>query len=216
LYFPSPTVAAETRVRRPFTRSSTHKEDAETEVISKYFVPKKDRGKGDTVGKPIEVMTKDFVQKKEKGKGENTKRRVEVINITTPLDNPTFNRLIIKLKDGRKEVARLKGERLTERRNMSELMDRYNETLDISRFTSRRLFPLHKKHQTFYRKNISIQSQNIKLKEELHPFKDDLAQRNLNVLDQDAIERNSPTIEINVAAIEGSALATRRSARLRR
>jgi hypothetical protein len=122
-HFASPIAAVETRVRRPFTKSSTHKEDVETEVITKDYVSKKYRGKGDTVGKPIEVMTKDSVQKKDKGKGETTEKLVEVINITTPPDNPTFKRLIRQLKDARKEVVHLKGESLTERRKMSELMD---------------------------------------------------------------------------------------------
>jgi hypothetical protein len=164
LHFPSSTVAVETRVRRPFTRSSTHKKDVETEVITKDYVPKKDRGKSDIVGKPIEVMTKDSVQKKEKGKGETIENHVDFINITTPLDNPTFKRLIRKLKDARKEVSRLKGERLTERRKMSELMDMYNEILDMARFTTIQFFPLHRKIQKLCRKNISIQFQNRKLK----------------------------------------------------
>jgi hypothetical protein len=168
-------------------------------------------------------MTKAFVQKKDKGKGEATENPVEVININTPPDNPTFKRLIRQLRDARKEVSRLKGERLTERRKMKELMDMYNETLDLARFTTRRFLPLHRQLKTLYRKNRSIQSQNRKLKEELQPFKDDLAQRNLNVLAQAAIERNAPAVERsapakerNVVATEGSSPATRRSARLRR
>jgi hypothetical protein len=51
-----------------------------------------------------------------------------------------------------------------------------------------------------YRKNISIQSQNRKLKEELQPFKNDLAQRNLNVLVQAAIERYEPAVEKSTPA----------------
>jgi hypothetical protein len=89
-----------------------------------------------------------------------------------------------------KEVAHLKEESLTERRKMKELMDMYNETLDLERFTARRFLPLHRQLKNLYRKNRSFQSQNRKLKEELQPFKDDLAQRNLNVLVQAAIERN--------------------------
>jgi hypothetical protein len=57
----------------------------------------------------------------------------------------------------------------------------------------------------------------------LHPFKDDLSQRNLNVLAQDAIERNVPAVErsspakeIDDVVIDKSSPATRRSARLRR
>jgi hypothetical protein len=107
-------------------------------------------------------MTKASVQKKDKGKGEATEKPVEVININTPPDNPTFKRLIRQLRDARKEVSHLKGERLTERRKMKELMDMYNETLDLARFTTRRFFPLHRKLKTLYRKNRSIQSQNKK------------------------------------------------------
>jgi hypothetical protein len=50
----------------------------------------------------------------------------------------------------------------------------------------------------------------------LQPFKDDLSQRNLNVLAQDAIERSAPAIERSAPATEISVVATRRSARLRR
>ena len=57
----------------------------------------------------------------------------------------------------------------------------------------------------------------------MQPFKNYLAQRNLNVLVQAAIEINataveriSPTKERDAAMIEGSYPATRRSARLRR
>ena len=101
-------------------------------------------------------MTKASIQKKDKGKGEATENLVEVINIITPPNHPTFKRLIRKLRDARKEVVRLKGERLTERRKMSELMDIYNETIDMARFTARRFFHLHRQLQTLYRKNRSI------------------------------------------------------------
>jgi hypothetical protein len=117
----------------------------------------------------------------------------------------------------------LKAESLTERRKMKELMDMYNETLDLERFSARRSFPLHRQLKTLYRKNKSFQSQNRKLKEELHPFKDELAQRNLNVLvqaaierDEPAVKRSTPTKERDVAMTEGSSPATRRSARLRK
>jgi len=161
-------------------------------------------------------MTKAYVQKKYKGKGEDTKNIVEFINIITPPNNPTFNILIKQLRDARKEVSCLKGERLIERRKMSEVMDMYNETLYLYRFIARRFLPLHRQLKTLYRKNRSIQSQNKKLKEELHPFKDDLAQRNLNVLEQAVVERSALAKERNDAATEGSYPATRRSARLRR
>jgi hypothetical protein len=50
-------------------------------------------------------MTKAPVQKKDKGKGETIEKPVEVINITTPPDNPTFKRLIRQLRDARKEIS---------------------------------------------------------------------------------------------------------------
>jgi hypothetical protein len=42
-----------------------------------------------------------------------------------------------------------------------------------------------------YRRRKDLQYQNKKIKEELHPFKDDLAQRNLNVLAQAATRRSA-------------------------
>jgi len=156
-----------------------------------------------------QVMTKASDQKKDKFKGEATEKPVEVININTPPDNPTFKRLIRQLRDARKEVSRLKEEILTRRMKMKELMGMYHETLKLARFIARIFLPLHRKVKTRYRQKKSIQSQNRKLKEEFHSFKNDLAQRNLNVLVQDAIERNEPTIE-------GSYPTTRRSARLRK
>ena len=57
----------------------------------------------------------------------------------------------------------------------------------------------------------------------MQPLKNDLSQRNLNVLVQVAIERDEPVVEKstpakerNVAMIEGRSLATRRSDRLRK
>ena len=70
LHFPSPSATVETRVGRPFTKSSSHKGYVEIEVITTSSVEKEDKGKGDIIENPIEVMTKDPVQKKDKGKGE--------------------------------------------------------------------------------------------------------------------------------------------------
>jgi hypothetical protein len=47
---------------------------------------------------------------------------------------------------------------MTERKKMSELMDMYNETLDLARFTARKFLPLHRQLQTLYRLNRSLQS----------------------------------------------------------
>jgi hypothetical protein len=55
-----------------------------------------------------------------------------------------------------KEVYHLKEESLTGRIKMKELMDMYNETLDLARFSARRYLPLHRQLKTLYRKNISF------------------------------------------------------------
>jgi hypothetical protein len=75
--------------------------------------------------------------------------------------------LIRQLREGRKEVARLKAEGLSERINMNELMDMYNNTLELVRFAARRSLPLHKQLKNLYRKNKGFQSQNRKLKVEV-------------------------------------------------
>jgi hypothetical protein len=133
LHFPSPTTTVETRVRRPFTRSSAHKKNVETEITLKVSIPKK-----------------------AKGKGEATENPIEVTNINSPPDNPTFKRFIRQLRDARKEVSHLKEQILTERRKMKELMDMYNETLDLARFTARIFLPLHRQLKTLYREKRSI------------------------------------------------------------
>jgi hypothetical protein len=168
LLFPSPTAAVETKSRRPFTRSSTKKETVEKEVITEAPVKRKDKGKIETVEK-----------------------HVEVIDITTPPDNPTFKRLIRQLRDARKEISHLKGEGLAERKKLKDLMDMYLETIDKARFTTKRFLPLHRQLRNLYRQNMDLQSQIRKLKLELHPFKDELAQRNMNVLAQAATRRST-------------------------
>ena len=166
----------------------------------------------------------DISPMQQKDKGEAIKKPVEVININTPPSNHTFKRLIRQLK----EVAHLKAESLTERIKMKELMDMYNNTLDLEIFVARRALPLHKQLKNLYRKNRGFQSQNRKLKEELQHFKDELAQRNLNVMVEAAIERDEPVVmkstpvvkrsipakEKHAAMIEGSSPTTRRSAML--
>jgi len=65
-------------------------------------------------------------------------------------------------------------------------MDMYNETIDLARFTTKIFLPLHRKIRNLYRQKKDLQSQIRKLRIELHSFKDDLAQRNINVLAQAA------------------------------
>jgi hypothetical protein len=172
------------------------------------------------------VIDKAPVQQKDEG--EAMKNHVEFININTPPSNHTFKRLIRELKEARKEVARLKAKGLEDRRKMKELMYNYNNTLDLEKFASRRDLPLHKQPNNLYRLNKGFQSQNRNLKAELQHLRDELAQRNLNVLVEVVIEREEPiekrstpivkktthTKEKHVVVIECSSPSIRRSARL--
>jgi hypothetical protein len=85
----------------------------------------------------------------------------------------------------------LKGEGLAKRKKMKELMDMYKETIDLANFTSRRFLPLDRLLRNLYKKKKDLQSQNIKLKVELYPLKDELSQRNINVLAQAATRRSA-------------------------
>jgi hypothetical protein len=87
---------------------------------------------------------------------------------------------------------------------------------------------LHKQLNNLYRLNRGFQSQNIKIKSELQQFKDEVAQRNLNVLVEAAIEREEQVVkkstpavkkpittkEKHVFVLERIPPSTRRSARL--
>jgi hypothetical protein len=53
LLFPSPSIAVETKARRPFTRSSTKKESVEKEDITKAPIKIKGKGKVEVVEKHI-------------------------------------------------------------------------------------------------------------------------------------------------------------------
>jgi hypothetical protein len=66
--------------------------------------------------------------------------------------------LIRQLRDARKEIVHLKGEGLAERRKMKELMDMYNETLELAKFTARIFLPLHRQLRNLYKKNRDLQS----------------------------------------------------------
>jgi hypothetical protein len=99
--------------------------------------------------------------------------------------------LIRQLKDARKEISHFKGEGLDERKNFKHLMDMYLETIDKARFTTNIFMPLHRQLRNLYRKNKDLQSQIIKLKLDFHPFKEEIAQINLNVLAQVATRRST-------------------------
>jgi hypothetical protein len=216
--FSSPLVAS-TKVRKPFTRSSPLKGVVEVQVLPKVSILKRKRDKGKEIEKPIEMLDKATEQQKDEG--EAMKKPVEIINISTPPSNHTFKRLIRRLREARKEVAHLKSKGLSQRIKMKELMDNYNNTLYLARFAARRALPLHKQLKNLYR-------QNRKLKAELQHFKDEVAQMNLNVLVEAAIEKEKPIVNKSTPVVknpvttkgkhvdvpERSPPSTRRSVRL--
>jgi hypothetical protein len=163
LHFSSPSPAASIRINIPFTRSSSLNEAVEAHVLPKVSILKKFKDKGKGIEKPIEVINRAPV--KQKYEGEAMKNLVEVINLNTPPSNHIFKILIRQLREARKEVACLKAEGLEDKRKTKELMDNYNNTLDLSKFTARRALPLHKKINNLYRLNKGFHSQNRKLKE---------------------------------------------------
>jgi hypothetical protein len=82
---------------------------------------------------------------------------------------------------------------------MEELMVGYNHTLDLARFAVRKALPLHKQLNNIYRHNMGFQSQTRKLKAYLKHFRDEVAQRNLQVLVEAAIEDDKPVIKESTA-----------------
>ena len=76
-------------------------------------------------------------------------------------------------------------------KKLKDIMDMYKETIDMARFTTMRFLPLHRQLRNLYRKKKDLQSQIIKIKLELQPLKDELAQRNLNVLAQATTQRST-------------------------
>jgi hypothetical protein len=156
LHFSSSPSTTSTKFRRPFTRSSTLKEAIETQVLPKVSILKKKRDKGKGIGMPFEMVDVALMQKT--NESEIMQNPFEVININTPPINNAFKRLIRQLKESRKGVARLKSEGLSERIKMKELIEYYNNTLDLERFASRRALPLHKQLKKLYRENIYFPS----------------------------------------------------------
>jgi predicted transcriptional regulator len=69
---------------------------------------------------------------------ETEKKPIETVHVTAPPDSQNFKRLIRQLREARKEVAQLKREAISNRSKITELMDGYNDTLDLARFAARR------------------------------------------------------------------------------
>jgi hypothetical protein len=153
----------------------------ETHVLRK-------KNKSKVIKEPDEVDKTLPMQEEE----ESEKKPSEIVHAIVPPDSQTYKRLIKKLRDVRKEIARLKAEDKVNLAQMKELMGGYNHTLDLEIFAARRAQPLHRQLRNIYRQNRGFQSQNMKLKAELNHFQDEVAQRNLQVLVEVAIEDDKP------------------------
>jgi hypothetical protein len=104
----------------------------------------------------------------------------------------------------------------------------YNHNLKLARFIAREALPLRKQLKNIYRHNRGFQVQNMKLKEELKHFQDEVTQKNLQVLVEAAIEddkqldNESTTIlkkptsskKKKSTKLVGDTLSTRKSVRL--
>jgi len=99
--------------------------------------------------------------------------------------------MIRQLREARAKIAKLKREEFVERKKLSDLMDMYLGTLVKSNFIAKRFRPLHMQLKNLYKHNITYQIQIRGLKMELHPFREELAKRNLDVLAQVATRRSS-------------------------
>jgi hypothetical protein len=141
---------------------------------------------------------------------ETEKKPIETVHVTAPPDNQTFKRLIRKLRDARKEVAHLKEEDMIHKAQMKELMDGYTHTLDLARFAARKAQPLHRQLQNLYRQNRGFQSQNRKLKAELQHFQDEVAQRNLQVLVEASIEKETSAVKEIPAPLKNPVMAKKK------
>ena len=97
---------------------------------------------------------------------------IEIIDIMTPLENPTFKRMNKQLKEARNEITNLKREGFVERKKLSDLMDMYLETIDKSKFVVKIFMPLHRKLKNLYRKKKDLQAQIRRLKLELQSFRE--------------------------------------------
>jgi hypothetical protein len=133
------------------------------------------------------------VSSQRKGKSIFIEKRIEIVDITTPQEEsiPTFKRLKIKLKETRDEVDKMIKEYLHVRRKFKEVLDIHCKSIGKENSMAKRFLPLHRKLINIYRKNIYYQSQIKNLKEELWPFKEELANRNMNTLPKFATRRSS-------------------------
>jgi hypothetical protein len=156
------------------------------------------KNKSKATKKPDEVDKTLPMQEEE----ESEKNPIETVHATVPPDSQTFKRLIKQLRDARKEIGSIKKKICLTWLKMKELMDGYSHTLDLARFAARKAQPLHRQLKNLYRQNRGFQSQNRKLKAELKHFQDEVAQRNLQVLVEAAIENDKPTAKESTTTLK--------------
>jgi hypothetical protein len=149
----------------------------------------RNKGKSKATEKPDEVDKTLPMQEEE----ESEENPIKTEHVTVPPDRQTYKRIIKKLRDARKYIARLKEEDKFHLAQMEELMAGYNHTLELARFSMRKALPLHKQLKNIYRQNRGFWSQHRKLKAELKHFQDEVAQRNLQVLVEAVIEDDKLT-----------------------
>jgi hypothetical protein len=187
-------------IKRPLERKDeTSVKDFEEPVIRNEETPvQRKKNKSKSIKEPDEVDKTLPMQEEE----ESEKNPIETVHATVPPDSQTYKRLIKQLRDARKEIAHLKEEDKVHLAQMKELMDGYSHTLDLARFAARKAQPLHRQLKNLYRQNRGFQSQNRKLKAELKHFQDEVAQRNLQVLVEAAIEDDKPTAKESTTTLK--------------
>jgi hypothetical protein len=75
------------------------------------------------------------------------------------------------------------------------LMDMYHETIDKAKLISKRFLPLHRQLKNLYRQNKAHQTQIRELKAELHPLKEELSKKNIDMLAKAYTGRSSIVIK---------------------
>jgi hypothetical protein len=180
-------------------KDETSVKDFEKPVIRNEETPvQRKKNKSKSIKEPDEVDKTLPMQEEE----ESEKNPIETVHATVPPDSQTYKRLIKQLRDARKEIAHLKEEDKVHLAQMKELMDGYSHTLDLARFAARKAQPLHRQLKNLYRQNRGFQSQNRKLKAELKHFQDEVAQRNLQVLVEAAIEDDKPAAKESTTTLK--------------
>jgi hypothetical protein len=131
----------------------------------------------------------------QKDKAQPSKQPIEIIDINTPPheSNPTFKRLRRQLKEARTANDKLKKKDLETRVKLKAMLDLYEETIDKENFIAKRSLPLHRKLKNMYKQKRACQAEIRKLKAELHPFREQVAKRNLDMLAKVATRRSTRT-----------------------